>query len=105
MSPPAEARATRETARATKRSRPSRARCRSKCPETATAASSRSSSRNTRPHFDGFDEKIISMYARGMTVREIQGHLQELYGVEVSPDLISRVTSAVIEEVCLAKIP
>jgi putative transposase len=50
-------------------------------------------------HFDGFDEKIISMYARGMTVREIQGHLQELYGVEVSPDLISRVTSAVLEEV------
>jgi putative transposase len=50
-------------------------------------------------HFDGFDEKIISMYARGMTVREIQGHLGELYGVEVSPDLISRVTSAVIEEV------
>lgn len=50
-------------------------------------------------HFDGFDEKIISMYARGMTVREIQGHLHELYGVEVSPDLISRVTSAVIEEV------
>ena len=43
-------------------------------------------------HFDGFDEKIISMYARGMTVREIQGHLQELYGVEVSLDLISRVT-------------
>ena len=39
------------------------------------------------------------MYARGMTVREIQGHLQELYGVEVSPDLISRVTSAVLEEV------
>ncbi len=50
-------------------------------------------------HFDGFDEKIISMYARGMTVREIQGHLGELYGVEVSPDLISRVTSAVLEEV------
>src|SRR6266498_622946 len=48
-------------------------------------------------HFDGFDEKIISMYARGMTVREIQGHLQELYGVEVSPDLISRVTSAILE--------
>ena len=44
-------------------------------------------------HFDGFDEKIISMYARGMTVREIQGHLQELYGVDVSPDLISRVTA------------
>jgi putative transposase len=50
-------------------------------------------------HFDGFDERIVSLYARGMTVREIQGHLQELYGVEVSPDLVSRVTDAVIEEV------
>ena len=39
------------------------------------------------------------LYARGMTVREIQGHLQEFYGVEVSPDLISRVTDAVLEEV------
>ncbi len=48
---------------------------------------------------DGFDGKIISLYARGLTVREIQGHLQELYGVEVSPDLISRVTDAVLEEV------
>ena len=49
--------------------------------------------------FDGFDDKIISMYARGMTVREIQGHLEELYGVAVSPDLISKVTDAVLEEV------
>jgi putative transposase len=49
--------------------------------------------------FDGFDDKIISLYARGMTVREIQGHLKELYGVEVSPDLVSRVTDAVLEEV------
>lgn len=48
---------------------------------------------------DGFDDRIISLYARGMTVREIQGHLQELYGVEVSPDLISRVTDAVLDEV------
>jgi len=48
---------------------------------------------------DGFDGKVISLYARGLTVREIQGHLQELYGVEVSPDLISRVTDAVLEEV------
>lgn len=48
---------------------------------------------------DGFDDKIISMYARGMTVREIQAHLKSLYGVEISPDLISRVTSAVLEEV------
>jgi putative transposase len=49
--------------------------------------------------FDGFDEKIISMYARGMTCREIQAHLQEIYSVEVSPDLISTVTDAVIDEV------
>src|SRR6266446_5856040 len=49
--------------------------------------------------FDGFDEKILSLYARGMTVREIQGHLSELYGAEVSPDLISRVTDAVLDEV------
>lgn len=48
---------------------------------------------------DGFDEKIISMYARGMSVREIRGHLNELYGVEISPDLISRVTDAVLEDV------
>src|SRR5580658_878658 len=47
---------------------------------------------------DGFDAKIVSLYARGLTVREIQGHLKELYGVEVSPDLISRATDAVLEE-------
>src|SRR5207302_680936 len=49
----------------------------------------------------GFDDKIISMYARGMTTREIQGHLEEIYGIEVSPTLISNVTEAVIEEVKL----
>src|SRR3712207_4654526 len=49
--------------------------------------------------FDGLDEKIISLYARGMTTREIQGHLEEMYGVEVSPSLISTVTDAVMEEV------
>ena len=47
----------------------------------------------------GFDEKVISMYARGMTTREIQGHLHELYGVEVSSTLISNITDAVLEEV------
>ena len=47
----------------------------------------------------GFDSKVLSLYARGMTVREIQGHLEELYGVDVSPDLISTVTDAVLEEV------
>jgi len=49
--------------------------------------------------FPGFDQKIVSMYARGMTVREIQGHLLELYGLEVSPDLISTVTDAALETV------
>jgi putative transposase len=49
--------------------------------------------------FPGFDEKIISMYARGMTTREIQGHLREIYGFEASPDLISTITDAVLEEV------
>jgi len=49
--------------------------------------------------FPGFDEKIVSMYARGMSTREIQGHLRELYGLDVSPDLVSAVTDAVLEEV------
>ena len=49
--------------------------------------------------FPGFEEKIISMYARGMTTREIRGHLRDLYGLEVSPDLVSAVTDAVLEEV------
>jgi len=53
--------------------------------------------RQTR--FEGFDDKILSMYARGMTTREIQGHLQDMDGVEVSPTLISEVTDAVLEEV------
>ncbi len=47
----------------------------------------------------GFDDKVLSLYARGMTTREIQGHLHELYGVEVSPTLISRVTDTVLEDV------
>src|SRR2546428_6654810 len=49
--------------------------------------------------FTGFDDKIISMYARGMSTREIQGHLEEIYGIEVSPTLISNVTEAIVEEV------
>jgi len=49
--------------------------------------------------FAGFDDKILSMYARGMTTRDIQGHLEEIYGVEVSPTLISEVTDGVMEEV------
>jgi putative transposase len=55
--------------------------------------------KKNQTRFDGFDEKIISLYARGMTQREIQGHLEEIYGVEVSPSLISTVTDAVLDEV------
>ena len=47
----------------------------------------------------GFDDHVISMYARGMSVREIQGHLLELYGLQVSPDLISTITDEVLAEV------
>ena len=49
--------------------------------------------------FPGFDDKIISMYARGMSTREITGHLRELYAIDVSPDLISTVTDAILDEV------
>ncbi|MFT8421716.1 MAG: IS256 family transposase [Gluconacetobacter sp.] len=52
-----------------------------------------------RRRFPGFDDRIISMYARGMSVREIQGHLLEIYGVDASPDLISVITDAVLDEV------
>jgi putative transposase len=55
--------------------------------------------KKNQTHFDGFDDKIISLYARGMTTREIQGHLEEIYGVEVSPSLIFTVTDAVMDEV------
>ncbi len=48
---------------------------------------------------EGFDDKILALYARGMTTRDIQAQLQELYGVEVSPTLISNVTGAVMDEV------
>jgi len=49
--------------------------------------------------FTGFDDKIIALYARGLTVREVQAHLQEMYAIDVSPDLISKVTDAVVDEV------
>ena len=52
-----------------------------------------------RRRFPGFDDKIIALYARGMSTRDIQGHVRELYGIEVSPDLVSAVTDQVIDEV------
>ena len=49
--------------------------------------------------FPGFDKKIIALYARGMSTRDIQAHIQELYGVGISPDLVSVITDAVMDEV------
>jgi putative transposase len=55
--------------------------------------------RKHQRRFDGFDDKIIAMYGRGMSVRDIQAHLAEIYGVEVGHDLISRATDAVLDDV------
>ena len=49
--------------------------------------------------WSGIDAKILSLYARGMTVQEIQSHLEEMYGTEVTPTLITSVTDAVMDEV------
>jgi Transposase and inactivated derivatives len=54
--------------------------------------------RKRQRRLDGFNEQIISLYARGMSVRDIRAHLNEIYGIEVSPDLVSKVTDAVAEE-------
>src|SRR5438105_13381093 len=54
---------------------------------------------NRRRLLEGFDAKVLSLYARGLSTREIQGHLEELYGTEVSPTLISTITDAVLDEV------
>jgi putative transposase len=55
--------------------------------------------RKRQRRFVGFDEKILALYSRGLSVRDIQAHLHEIYGVEVGRDLISRVTEAVMEDV------
>jgi len=55
--------------------------------------------RKRQRRFEGFDEKILALYARGMSTRDIERHLQELYGAQVGRDLISRVTDAVIDDV------
>lgn len=55
--------------------------------------------RKYQRRFPGFDEKIIALYARGMSTRDIQAHVGELYGVTISPDLVSAVTASVMDEV------
>src|SRR5688572_15176912 len=52
-----------------------------------------------RRRFPGFDDKIVALYARGVSTRDIQAHVRELYGIDVSPDLVSAVTDSVIDEV------
>jgi hypothetical protein len=54
--------------------------------------------RKGQTRLEGFNERIIALYARGMTTRDIRAHLREMYDIDVSPDLISRVTDAVVEE-------
>jgi transposase-like protein len=54
--------------------------------------------RKRQTRWVGFDEKVIALYGRGLTVREIQGYLEEIYGTDISPDLISKITDAVLEE-------
>jgi putative transposase len=55
--------------------------------------------RKRQRRFEGFDDKILALYSRGLSTRDISAHLHEIYGVEVSPDLISRVTDAVMDDV------
>ena len=54
--------------------------------------------RKGQTRLDGFNDRIVALYARGMTTRDIRAHLREMYDVDVSPDLISRATDAVVEE-------
>src|SRR5580704_2255295 len=54
--------------------------------------------RKGQTRLEGFNDRIIALYARGMTTRDIRAHLREMYDVDVSPDLISRVTDAVLDE-------
>src|SRR5205823_8203291 len=55
--------------------------------------------RKGQRRFQGFDDKILALYSRGLSTRDIEAHLAELYGVNVGRDLISRVTDAVMEDV------
>ncbi len=55
--------------------------------------------RKGQRRFEGFDEKILALYSRGLSVRDIEAHLQDIYGVAVGRDLISRVTDAVMDDV------
>ena len=70
----------------------------SRRPGTARGRSSRRSCRKRQRRFEGFDDKILALYSRGLSTRDIEAHLEEIYGVKVGRDLISRVTDAVMED-------
>ena len=61
--------------------------------------------RKRQRRFEGFDEKVLALYARGMSTRDIEAHLHELYGVSVGRDVISRVTDAVMDDARVADPP
>src|SRR5215472_16650229 len=69
-----------------------------RCRGIATAAPGPQIVRGGQTRLEGFNDRIIALYARGMTTGDIRAHLREIYGVEVWPDLISRVTDAVVDE-------
>lgn len=68
-------------------------------PVTEPMSLSQKSSRNTSRDISGIEEKIISLYARGMTTRDIHDQLQDLYGIELSADMVSKITDKILPEV------
>ena len=95
---PGGVRVTTVTARIPRRSRQMPARWAWRCPEIATPRSNRSLIPKHQRRLRGFNELVISLVARGMTTRDTRAHLQEIYGVEVSAELISKVTDAIVPE-------
>src|SRR5829696_5466703 len=87
------------TRRRRRPSTPATARCGSSSRATARGSFEPQIVPKHQRRFEGFDDKIVAMYGRGMSARDIQAHLRELYRVEVGHDLISRVTDAVLDDV------
>src|SRR4051794_40933528 len=90
--------ATRATARRRRRCRPSMGRWRSRRRDRDGSFAPKIVRKRQR-RFAGFDDKILALYSRGLSVRDIEAHLEEIYGVKVGRDLISRVADAVMDEV------
>src|SRR6266498_2277206 len=91
--------ATPAMARRRRRLPPSTERCGSKPPRDRKGSFEPQIVRKGQRRFEGFDDKILALYSRGLSTRDIEAHLAEIYGVKVGRDLISRVTDAVVEDV------